>query len=338
MRVVQLISHKQDTMCGVMDYTKQLVQALKAEQTTEVSIYRLETWSLKALWDLRKKYKNQNDVIFHVQYPSVGMGLSPAPFLLPIFFSKNKVFITLHEFSSFNLFRKLYALVFEVFRKKIIFTNEPERLQYEKFFPWAKANHAIIPIGNNIDVVQAETAQNQAPRLIYFGQIVKNKGIEEFIETVKLLRQRGSTIPCVIMGALIDKELNQQISSAAKEFEIECLYNLSAEEVSRELSRSSIALLLFEGGVSDKRGSAIACLKHGVAVITRHSDLTSDWWKIATYSANRIEDSVSLIEDITTGKKDRIPDPVILKDALQHREWDHIARKHMDLYESRQTH
>jgi hypothetical protein len=110
------------------------------------------------------------------------------------------------------------------------------------------------------------------------------------------------------------------------------MYNLSSEDVSKELHKSSIAFLPFPTGVGDKRGSALACLKHDLALITIHSGLTPNWWKESTYHADNSEKSVTTIQAISAGNIAKTPAPKLLKKAMDEREWDNISCAHMSLY------
>lgn len=335
MRVVYLLTSKPGVQCGVADYTRQLVQALNAEgvdAATEI----LPVWTLGAVLKLAKKFRGQSDIILHVQYPSIGMGRSPVLALFPLIFSKNLVYMTLHEFGQFHFLRKYYILGFQYRGKKIVFTNDWEKHNYQRYFPWTEDRNTVIPIGNNIDVVEQGTPATPPERLVYFGQIVKNKGIEAFVEVVRLLRSCNNAIPCAIIGAQTDEhdKTAALVRRAARDYGIEYLANLPSDEVSRQLSRSTIALLPFPEGVSDKRGSALACLKHGLSVITMHSQQTPNWWRETTHAMLTPEDAVTVINDILQGTKPKSKNPALLAQSLEERSWRHIALEHRRLYDT----
>lgn len=333
MRIVYLVTGEKGQQCGVVDYTRQLARAMR-EAGAQTTIEELSSWSLNALIKLKEKYKGDTDIVFHLQYPSLGMGKSCAPAFLPLVFRKNQIVMTFHEFEQFNLIRKMYFLLPLLLKTKYIFTNEYEQKCFARFFPWAKKNSTIIPIGNNINIFPYEKkADHPEHRLIYFGQIAPDKGIEDYLETVRCLRTMQDDISCAIIGAFLDpsNDLAQEISESAREYNIECLFNLSSEDVSKELQKSSIALLPFPGGVGDKRGSALACLKHGLAVVTKHTNLTPRWWKESTHHAQTPENAAGIIQAISTGKTVKVPVPATLEKALDDREWRHIANTHMKL-------
>jgi len=340
MHIVYIITSLTDQKCGVVDYTRQLAFNLQ-KVVTKVTIEELPSWSFTELIKLKRKYKNETGIIFHLQYPTMGMGKSIAPALLNIGLKNNKVFITLHEFEQFNLIRKSYFLLSSMLNTNYIFTNEHERKQFLHFFPWSKKKCEIIPIGNNITPIPyVNNSDEQRHRLVYFGQIAPDKGIEIFLETVRRLRSEGSDIPCAIIGATLNSsnDLLQKISSVASQNDMECMFNLRPEDVSKELHQSSIAYLPFPGGVSDKRGSALACLKHDLAVITTHSKLTPLWWKKSTYHATSPQDASTVIQAISKGKIKKTQDPIMRQTAMNKREWANIATEHTHLYTKMDIH
>jgi glycosyltransferase involved in cell wall biosynthesis len=293
---------------------------------------------MNALLKLRETYKNKPGIVFHLQYPTLGMGKSFAPALLSFAFKNSKVFMTFHEFEQFSLIRKMYFLFTSLTNTRYIFTNEYEQEQFARFFPWTKTKSIVIPIGNNISAIPFEqNGDSPQHRLIYFGQIAPNKGIEEYLDTVSCLRLAKNNIPCAIMGATLgsSNDLLHKISSMANQNNIECMFNLSSEDVSKELHKSSIAYLPFPGGVSDKRGSALACLTHGLKLITVHSELTPEWWRETTYAAQNYEESTHIVQKIIASKQDDKDTETVettLKLALKERKWKHIAEKHLAMY------
>lgn len=337
MHIVYIVTSVAGQKCGVVDYTRQLALSV-GDVVAKVTIEELPIWSFTELLRLKRKYKDEQEIIFHLQYPTMGMGKSFAPALLNLFLKNKKVFITFHEFEQFNLLRKSYFLITSFLNTSYVFTNEHEKKHFLHYFPWTKKKCQIIPIGNNITPVPYEPQNDDDKhRLIYFGQIAPNKGIEQYLETVSSIRACGIDIPCAIIGATLGNsfELLQKIKLSANKYNIECLFNLTSEEVSKELHESSIAYLPFLGGVSDKRGSALACLAHGLKLITIHSGLTPKWWRETTYNAITVEDAKTIIKRVTLKEQDQKKAKAIDKKivvALQEREWKHIAEKHLVMY------
>lgn len=329
MKIVFLLTSPQEARCGVCDYTQELIKALTADGVDCV-MEAIPFWSFKELFQLKRKYKDKS-TLFHLQYPSLNMGNSFAPAFLSFVFP-NRVFATLHEFSVFHVLRKLVFLPYALLSQKVIFTNDYERKIFLEYFPLADRKTEIVPIGNNIAVTSARETPAR-PRLIYFGQIGTGKGIDLFLSTARELRARAAPVDIAVIGSIVsaDDPAVRAVREAQEEGIVELLSDLNADDVSRQISRSTWVLLPFEDGITDKRGSALACLKHGVAVITRHSALTPDWLRQTTFGITSAEDAVGLIEQFINGQNTALS-PDVAQRELALREWDAIAKRHMNLY------
>lgn len=328
MKIVLLVTSPGDLMCGVADYTEKLAQAF-LEIGAEAIIERPAAWSTSEILRIRRRYPGQ-DVVFHLQYPSLTMGNSLAPAMLPAL--TQNVFATLHEFSLFSLPRKMVFLPYALRARAILFSNESERDVFRRAFPFTRAALPVLPIGNNIRRV--EEVVERCERLVYFGQISRNKGIELFLDTVVRLRSKAAPIDVRMIGAMVegDGEFRAMVERRASELGVTLRLNLPPDDVSRELLAASIALLPFPDGVSDKRGSALACLDHGVSLLTTQSEKTPNWLKQTTLPIYDTDDASSLIERLLAGQTERHPAADVLARELKARDWREIARSHLELY------
>jgi glycosyltransferase involved in cell wall biosynthesis len=331
MKIVLLVTSPDGAMCGVADYTTRLGEAF-GSTGADCQIEQVKGWTFGEVMRLRRTYSGQKPVIFHLQYPSIGMGHSLMPGFLPLLLGKTCV--TLHEFGLFSLPRKLMFLPHALFSKAIVFSNEAERDRFKRWFPFSASRLHVLPIGNNILRLNAPEIARKPGRLIYFGQISRDKGIEFFVETAEKLRQSGSKQEIALMGSIVsnDPEFTDPVYQACEELGIDMRFNLRAEDVSRELSQADIALLPFPDGVSNKRGSALACLDHGVAVVTKQSALTPQWLKDTTHGVTSSQEAADVVAAITAGTRERQPKPALLAQEMGNRDWVQIARNHLAIY------
>jgi glycosyltransferase involved in cell wall biosynthesis len=333
MKTVFLVTAIPGVKCGVEDYTRKLQDSLSLQgKGAESEI--LPVWSFANLKMLFKKY-TRRDHPLHLQYPSTGMGKSPSVAMLPLIFGPKRVVATLHEFSVFSLPRKLYFLPYALLKCTVIFSNEFEKNQFEAFFPFARCRRLIIPIGSNIDVA-APPVQARLKRVIYFGQIGQDKGLEDFIEIVRGLKDKGCAFEAVIMGSVTDANnpVVRMIMEQKQGLGLEIIQNASAERVSEELLKSTVALLPYPDGISEKRGTALACLEHGVIVVTRHSSKSPQWLIKATVPYQSVREAVTVLEQILNDKDPFRPDQNLLAAELAKTKWENIAKTHTALYES----
>lgn len=320
-------------MCGVADYSYRLADALQ-HLGVDVVLEQPSAWSLDAARTIRNRHRHDPSVVFHLQYPSLTMGnsLSPAvlPFLLP------RLFVTLHEFRVFSLPRKALFASHSLMARSLIFSNGTERDIFQRWYPWSSSRLDVIPIGNNITRIGGRVPGPE--RLVYFGQISRNKGVEIFLETAGRLRDAGNPIEIRMIGAMTDNDPDFQslVLGSAERYGIIKRLSLPADEVSAELNAASFALLPFPDGVSDKRGSALAALDHGAAVLTTHSPTTPGWLRAVTHPITSAADAAGAITAMLDGSRQRHKAPELLEQEMLARDWREIARRHLALYRKAQ--
>lgn len=333
MKIVFLVASAQGAMCGIADYTARLAAAF-TEIGMPVDVEFLDGWSFAHVAAIRRKYAHQPKTVFHMQYPSLHVGRSLAPALLPLLFANT--YVTLHEFRLFNILRKLVFLPYSMLARRIVFSNVEEQGVFHRYFPISTKRLAVIPIGTNIVSQPRPEGQGAPERLIYFGQISRNKGIEFFIETIAGLRAQGVPIQAAMVGAMVETDAGfvEFVKTETQRHGIELILNLPNEAVSVELNRATLALLPFPDGVSNKRGSALACLDHGVSVLTTQSVLTPDWLRQVTHPVTTPADAVVLVRALLSGEILRNRAPAVLEREMRARDWTEIAREHLRIYEA----
>ena len=331
MKTVFLVSAPETSHCGVGNYTGQLAAAFEGTGVDAVVEY-LEPWSLQTILEIRRKYAGRKQTVFHLQYPSLQMGNSLSPALLPLLLPN--LFVTLHEFRLFSLPRKLIFLSHAALARQIIFSNDEERALFERYFPFSKRRLSVIPIGNNIPPLFPHAPAGERLRLVYFGQIARGKGIEEFVETARKIRAAGWDADISMIGALLEDHVDiaQLVRDAAKTLDVSLQLNLPSDEVSRLLAQADAAFLPFPDGVTDKRGSAIACLAHGVGLITTHTEKTPEWLRTVSHSAENPDEAFDVLSRIRDGRLAMQPDPGRLTEEMKARDWTAIAERHCALY------
>lgn len=318
-------------MCGVTDYAERLAAALQ-EIGANATVEFFDRWSFANFRALRRRCRNQPNTVFHMQYPTLRLGRSVSPGFVPLLLPN--AFVTLHEFRLFNVLRKAAFFPASLLAKRIVFSNDEERTLFRSYFPYAGRRLTVIPIGNNIPRLTPRGVEARPERLVYFGQISRNKGIEFFLETVARLRSAGARIEAEMIGAMVDDDpaFVGLVKSSAERDAIRLRLNMPADRVSAALNEATIALLPFPDGISNKRGSALASLDHGLAVLTTHSELTPDWMAKVTHPVSSPENAAALVGRIMSGEAERLPSPDIRARELHRRDWNEIAKEHLRLY------
>lgn len=147
----------------------------------------------------------------------------------------------------------------------------------------------VIPLGTNIepqppaDFNRSEWrkkyhADEQSLLLAYFGFLNKSKGGEELIEAVKLLRQQDIDARMLFIGGDIGHADPTNVAYAERIQTLIAEYGLSEvvyrtgyveeAEVSANLLAADAVVLPYRDGVSFRRTTLIAALRHGCPVVS----------------------------------------------------------------------
>jgi glycosyltransferase involved in cell wall biosynthesis len=151
---------------------------------------------------------------------------------------------------------------------------------------------ALIPIGSNIAVAPPAHYDRAAWRarlgiaadqtlLAYFGLISLSKGLDTLLDALARLPARFRLV--VIGGAATAPEdrayadaIRQQIVRLGLDQRVTITGHCTEADVSAHLLAADIAALPFAHGASFRRGSLLAALAHGLAVVT--TGPTTDLW------------------------------------------------------------
>lgn len=311
--------------CGVGDYTQRLVEKLKKYEKIEVEIFKLGKFNVKESYKIFKYFIKNKDTIKILQYPTLGYGWNMLPQILTLIFSKN-MYVNLHEFSQRKMKAKLATKLFFFSKAHIIFTTNDERESAIKIRRAVKDRSSVVRIGSNIEFVEVK---QKTIDLIYFGIIMPNKGLEDFIEIASQLREKNSEDKIVIIGRKQDEKIEyfQKITYLCKKSNIELIVDSSSEKVSQILAKSKIAFLPFPDGVTFRRGSLLACLGNQVKVISYPNKMSCDYnsikklCKLIDKKEEFFQQYEKLKEDVSIFQTNEY------KNFLKDFNWEGISRK-----------
>lgn len=250
----------------------------------------IETWGIGSLNAVsRWAAQNRLDIVT-VQYQTAAYGMSPWIHFMPDAVRRVPVVTTFHDLRFPYLFPKAGRLrdwiVMHLARASdgVIATNH-EDLQRLKHLP----NAALIPIGSNI--LQPLPADFD-PRmwrqragagdgdflLAFFGLVNRSKGLDLALEALARLRADGCSVRLVIIGGetgssdptntAYQQEIRQQIERLDLPEYIHTTGFVDETTVAQYLTASDAVVLPFRDGASYRRGSLMAALQYGCAVVT----------------------------------------------------------------------
>lgn len=224
--------------------------------------------------------------LVYLSYPTEGYGKSLWPFLMALG-RRSGVVVHIHEYGSKNRYARFLLRRFQRL-ERIYFSNEQDLKRYLADCGWHEnAPHVsgwqVMPSPSNIPISAVKKKSNGSlPKLVHFGQIRPNKGLEQLLAVFQLLDPR--LIQCAIVGGVpkgyegFADDLASQFQAIGAVTEL----NLSSANISQALINAQIGLFPFPDGADERRGSLIAALAHGVLCITTHSEQTPKSIKDAT--------------------------------------------------------
>lgn len=229
--------------------------------------------------------------LVHVQYQPAAYGMSGAINILPLLARRHglrRPFITtLHDLGVPYLFPKAGALrnlavhALIGLSKATIFTDPADLARAHPRRPafW-------IPIASNIQVVSASRAEQRARLQIrddetvvaHFGLLNHSKGTDVLLRAARRLMDGGSHVRLLFVG---DEEGSSDPTNRGTAERIRSLAEslgvaqhilrtgfVSPERVSEALAAADVAALPYTDGASLRRGTFLACLAHGLPVVT----------------------------------------------------------------------
>lgn len=281
--------------CGVGDYSQHLMNTTAGQSWT--LFYRRE-WRWSNLRTYMADLRRMNDKVINLQYPTMGYGTSVVPHILvlcAVLLMRKRLYITVHEYSQLGWKGKLALNTLFLFAKDIVFTTSFELDCARKHNPWMHKGQ-VVKIRSNIPA--AKECKPMAERtwdIGYFGYIRPLKGLEEFLPVAEQLQKAGKKV--YIMGQTQPeyKEFYEPFLREVKKRGIKHISDKTADEVADILSDTKIMYLPYPDGLSERRGSFLAAVVNGTAVVSREGSFTSQQQKdrFALVSTKNVVEKIS---------------------------------------------
>lgn len=160
---------------------------------------------------------------------------------------------------------------------KIIATNSEIMTLLERHLSFFLRKAYWIPIGSNILAPERNMARLAGPGdpvFSYFGMLYPGKGLSMILSTLESLKRRGCEFRFKFVGGgMLDAQdyessFREEIEEKGLAGVAEHLGLLPDQDVSAWLAASRFVFLPYEMGLSDRRGSFMAAIAHGKAVLT----------------------------------------------------------------------
>jgi len=267
----------------------------------EVAVYPVvKQWDGR-IWPAIRKVADQIEADWvHIQYQTGAFSMHPAINFAPFYWRKlpsRRIAWTYHDMLVPYLFPKagkpLRSWVTEwptLVSDLIITTNHGdwEHLQ-PKLARRTRIQLAQIPIGSNIQGQHLNVSQRQARRqqrgyeadqivLAYFGFLNRSKGGLTLIRTLHLLTQHYPSIRLLMIGERVGENdptnfaYLQEVENLIVEFGLQKHVQWTGHQfdsdVGADLNAADFLVMPYEDGASLRRGTLMAGLANGCAIIT----------------------------------------------------------------------
>ncbi len=277
--------------------------ASSTEHTGIVVHRAVDSWGMKCWWEIAKVSRDNHLEILNVQYEPAAYSMRVGINFLPSAFVRRSIKLpiitTFHDLLLPYLFPKAGSLrrtVVEYLARHsdaAIVTNAEDRSKLESYGVAQDrlpiSNLHVIPIGSNIDPsrlidfdAQAARAQwkIQANEMLigYFGFLSSSKGGEVLMRALKLLVDRNLPVKLILIGgrtgsndpsnAEYAKQVDRLIDSLGLKDRVLATGYLDPIDVSRTLMICDVLALPYQDGASLRRGSLLAAIAHGRAIVT----------------------------------------------------------------------
>ncbi len=232
----------------------------------------------------------------HWQYQTAAFGMSPGVNLWPLWQhrkrSRPRIAVTFHDLRVPYLFPKAGFLrqranwLLARYADAVIVTNHEDETTLRRAVPAACVTR--IPIGSNVEAYPRSDADTAAVRrrwgipvdahlLGYFGFLNASKGGEDLIDALALLRKTLNVHLFFIGGQTgasdpTDRRYLEQMRARVRRSDLSDRVHWSGFLDDRQLSAIFYALdlmvLPYRDGVSLRRGSLHAALRHGLPIVS----------------------------------------------------------------------
>jgi glycosyltransferase involved in cell wall biosynthesis len=314
----------------VKDYARSLAHALNVAGV-DVEVVAPPSWSIKRFAYFYNDQLRDKFDICHVQYPSVGHKASFAPHLLGILDRPKSVFVTVHECSALPRSQRCALNLFRLSASSIIFCSDYERAAMNSTFGSLGAAQVVIPMGSNVPSLPPRESIDNT--IVYFGQIRRKKGIEQFLELARLSSSHGRIYKYQILGSVT--AANEEFALALQNNSppsVEWSKDLTFDEVANILNRSLAAYMPFPDGASERRGSILAAFANGLPVITREGPATTAKLRGVIMGANNSEEALEAVDLLAGDSVFWRTRSGLVREYARGNLWQDVAARHIELY------
>jgi glycosyltransferase involved in cell wall biosynthesis len=319
----------------------------------------MKTWNFSEWPGITRPLLAEKPDIVDIQYPS-NMGkrnrsilANLVPLLARLSCPNARVVTTLHEFTARRIRWKIRASINLLCSHHIVAVAK-EDYHHLKKLPLLRHRISYVPIAPNI-LPRQDVFRNRAITrsrlgvqegellLLYFGFIDPQKGVDLLLCTFQELLSKERGVKLLLIGDLDTKnpyhlfihQLIQQIDPLGK-FILRQGY-IPASMLSEYLAAADIGIFPYLDGVSERRGSLLAALMHGLPVITTHplsSEMPFINQRDILFALPNIESLLKAVESLLKSPELRKRLGQSGQVVAQQFNWQHVVQEKLSVYNS----
>ncbi len=318
--------------CGVADYAAKLSARLQQLDVTVAELGKGVRFASPRAMFIASDLPRWGADVLHIQYPTLGFGRSIVPALIPLLVSPIPCIVTLHEFSTYHPLRTPWFFTFAQNTSARIFSSEHELEAFRSRMKPRSGLDYILPIPSNIP--SAAGVVRQPCTVCYFGLLVPNKGIEDFLALAAMAAPSQRFTFSLIGGEFTGfANYALDVINRARTLGVMLHLNLPERDVAEAIASHTYAYLPFPDGASPRRGSLRAVQANGVIVLTRWSDLTSALDRAGTFEASSPVEALTLLNYLEENPAQRQTRLAAAERAGGTQLWDYVANQHKKIYQ-----
>lgn len=364
---------------GVGDYSACLAEALSkrghqvfvlarpesSESRPHILIENsLSHWGMTSWGKIRRWVQHHALDVVNLQYQTAIYNMRGEMHFLPLALRDVPFITTFHDLLPPYLFPKagrirtgIVHLLARLSHASVV-TNHEDALALNYL-----QNVRLIPIGSNISPLLptelereearlrlGELPQERAFLVAHFGFLYPNRGVEYLLEAVAELIKRNVPIRLAMIGgreggpANSDyvRQLDERIQALGIASRVIWTGFVSSEQVSRYLQSVDSVALPFLDGASYRRGSLVAGIQHGCAIVTTIPAVPIDTLQegvtvrlVPVANSNAIADA---LESLYLRPMLRYTLQSNIKKQQTHFDWQHIASQFESLFSELKKH
>lgn len=254
--------------------------------------------SWPAITDFARRHRPD---VLHIQYQAAAFDLAGWINWLPWYLKQRRVtpriVTTFHDLRVPYLFpkagplRRQAVLALARHSDAVVCTNRADLAELQRVLPRSNGRAALIPLGSNVEPQPPAgfdraiwrhlyQAGPQTLLLAYFGFLNESKGGEELVEALALVRQQQVDARLLFIGGDVGHADPTNVTYARRVRELierhglaDVVYHtgyIGPAEVSANLLAADVVVMPYRDGVSFRRTTLIAALRHGCPVVSTY--------------------------------------------------------------------